>query len=661
MLAVKIESMSYDILFVLRKNNNNKNKNNNNICHRAPALASLTSLSVSRSTSTPSDNTTADDDDDDYDTPLTANEMASMESARLASATPPISLTTSDDPVSKFRKLKDIMWIREAVEDVTAAEFACSVEGSSEGEKDASLRRKRKRAVDYEKMLSNLDRRVQDMIPGFIGADDDVGDEIGKLDKNKGMGRFAYTPEQRAELLRQVIKTRRGLVEIIKGHREEEAEEAMDEEEGGFGFELPEIPELRVDIPKEDDAAGSAGPKLYVRDDGTVDWEGTLQDRAALRQFGGAVWARINGQIPDELPDEEDDSVGASKTGSQSHGGKTAVTAKIEETPAIRNAREELTRLQEELKRETRAHKKLLSSGILEGQAVANVRLASLDPELRNKIRLSAEELHLKEKEVSYQSLVYDLERIYTYLSTELGNPSTKGYVPLQDRLNVAEYGLLEGQVENCSRELNEKGSLDADILAVITEQMTDFKRRLGVDYYVTGLTYDKEAIQIWLSDILRKTKDGLMFYVKGCKLFWNDLVYCSSLIARAAQGYTLKPREVRTLRRTFKDIITFIPVVIILIIPLSPVGHVLVFGAIQRFFPDFFPSCFTEQRQNLLQLYETTEYSEFTINESIQERFTRFLEAGVYLVASKSQELYTSISTPSTDDDSDQSDGRKS
>jgi len=641
--------------------NNNKNKNNNNICHRAPALASLTSLSVSRSTSTPSDNTTADDDDDDYDTPLTANEMASMESARLASATPPISLTTSDDPVSKFRKLKDIMWIREAVEDVTAAEFACSVEGSSEGEKDASLRRKRKRAVDYEKMLSNLDRRVQDMIPGFIGADDDVGDEIGKLDKNKGMGRFAYTPEQRAELLRQVIKTRRGLVEIIKGHREEEAEEAMDEEEGGFGFELPEIPELRVDIPKEDDAAGSAGPKLYVRDDGTVDWEGTLQDRAALRQFGGAVWARINGQIPDELPDEEDDSVGASKTGSQSHGGKTAVTAKIEETPAIRNAREELTRLQEELKRETRAHKKLLSSGILEGQAVANVRLASLDPELRNKIRLSAEELHLKEKEVSYQSLVYDLERIYTYLSTELGNPSTKGYVPLQDRLNVAEYGLLEGQVENCSRELNEKGSLDADILAVITEQMTDFKRRLGVDYYVTGLTYDKEAIQIWLSDILRKTKDGLMFYVKGCKLFWNDLVYCSSLIARAAQGYTLKPREVRTLRRTFKDIITFIPVVIILIIPLSPVGHVLVFGAIQRFFPDFFPSCFTEQRQNLLQLYETTEYSEFTINESIQERFTRFLEAGVYLVASKSQELYTSISTPSTDDDSDQSDGRKS
>lgn len=78
--------------------------------------------------------------------------------------------------------------------------------------------------------------------------------------------------------------------------------------------------------------------------------------------------------------------------------------------------------------------------------------------------------------------------------------------------------------------------------------------------------------------------------------------------------------------RRTFKDIITFIPVVIILIIPLSPVGHVLVFGAIQRFFPDFFPSCFTEQRQNLLQLYETAEYSEFSIQENWKVRACCFL-----------------------------------
>lgn len=557
------------------------------------------------------------------------------------------------DPVSKFRKLKDIMWTREAVEDVTAAEFACSVEASKREHDDESLRRPRKRAVDYEKILSNLNRRIADMKCEPI---DFIDFDNVELDEDKGMGRFTYTAEERQELLVQVLTTRKGLLEIMNANSGEGNSDAeTDSGDGSFNFELPEI---RVGIPKEEDSAGVSGPKLYVRDDGTVDWEGALQDRAALRKFGGAVWARINGQTPDDLPDEDEDGDDKNRGNAfaNSHREKSAVTAKIQDTPEILAARKELNELEEELKKQTKSHNDLLASGILQGQAVANVRLASLDPELRTKIRLSAEALHTLEQRVSYQMLVYELERIYTYLATSLGDPSAKGYVPLQDRLNVAEYGLLEGQVENCSRELNTKGSLDADILAVIAEQMSDFKRRLGIDYYVTGLTYDKEAIQTWLQDIRRSATAGLLFYIKGCRLFWNDIVYCSSLIARAAQGYTLEPREVRTLRRTFKDIITFIPVVIIWIIPLTPVGHVLVFGAIQRFFPDFFPSCFTEQRQNLLELYETTEFSEFVINENFKEKLTRLVEAGGFLLASKSREFYVGLTTPKLTQTADQS-----
>ena len=126
----------------------------------------------------------------------------------------------------------------------------------------------------------------------------------------------------------------------------------------------------------------------------------------------------------------------------------------------------------------------------------------------------------------------------------------------------------------------------------------------------------------------------GLGFYGKGVQLLWNDAVFSSSLIGRALTGYTLKPREVRTLRRTFKDVLTFIPFVIILIIPLTPIGHVMIFGAIQRFFPDFFPTCFTERRQNLFTLYESTEYSEITIEENWQEKSSRILEAtGFWIV----------------------------
>ena len=97
--------------------------------------------------------------------------------------------------------------------------------------------------------------------------------------------------------------------------------------------------------------------------------------------------------------------------------------------------------------------------------------------------------------------------------------------------------------------------------------------------------------------------------------------------------------------RRTIKDTITFIPVVIILIIPLTPIGHVLVFGAIQRVFPDFFPSCFTERRQNLLELYESTEYSAVTIDETWQEKLIRLSQAFGFFASQLGNRLYASIS----------------
>jgi len=589
--------------------------------------------------------------------------------------------------VSKFRQLKDVMWIRETLEDWTTAEFALSVEQQSDGTSlvngndddgnqsspaapSISSRKIKKRAVDYEKLMSQLTKRIEDMTcQSFVDYTPLVDDEgVLRLDENLGMGRYAYKNEERMILMETILKTRINLSRVIEGNDLENSDSG---EGGEFSssssflekVKVPELTDLRAT--PEDSTAGEgnstavgSGPKLYVRDDGTVDWEGALQDRAALTKFGVAVWARINGQTPDDIGEETADET-SSKGENENVGGgvgqtNPAITAKIEDTPAIQEARKKLARLENKLKEKEKAHTALVESGISAGQAVANVKLASVDPVLRNEIRRSAEALQVLEQRVSYQNLVYELERIYTYLVTELKNPTTKGYIPLQDRLNVAEYGLLESQVESCSRELNSKGVLDADILAVIAEQMIDFKRRLGIDYYVAGLTYDREAIIRWLNDLYLSAMVGIMFYIKGTRLFWNDVVYCASLIGRAAQGVTLKPREVRTIRRTFKDVTTFVPVVTILIIPLTPVGHVLIFGAIQRFFPDFFPSCFTEQRQNLLQLYETTEFSEVTIKETLQERLNRFLEAFAFFIANKTRNSYKRLTNTYSEDTDD-------
>lgn len=78
----------------------------------------------------------------------------------------------------------------------------------------------------------------------------------------------------------------------------------------------------------------------------------------------------------------------------------------------------------------------------------------------------------------------------------------------------------------------------------------------------------------------------------------------CLQSAAREAAdtaGQTLKPREVQALRRTAWDVLIFVPFTIILIAPLTPVGHVLIFGFIQRYFPGFFPSQFSTRRQELM------------------------------------------------------------
>jgi len=565
------------------------------------------------------------------------------------------------------------MWVREALEDLTAAEFASSLSLEvSNGEENGSSSSKRsKRAVDFDNVLAKLDARVEEMCVQMTPEETNrqnatcylldrrvMGDE-GKTTVEKscyvlasvGMGSVVYTTEQREALLTRLMATREKLVNCMDG-----GSATMSNSNSN---ELDDIEEIRSQLQPTnyssvEDTSGSISgsketimtgfdPSLYVREDGTIDWDGALQDREALKKFGSAVWSRINGQDPENSSDMDEEG-GGSVGDDFSHG--KAVTATIVETEAIRQKKEYLDELRKELYAMEMEHTKLLTSAISAGQAVANVNFATINPTLRMKIRTSSDELDKKRGEVTFHTLNYELERIFTYLDGELGNTATKGYIPLQDRLNVAEFGLLESQIESFNRQMEIGDSLDSDVLAVVSDQLVDFKRRLGIDYILNdGITFDSEALLIWLKDIWIKTKKGFVFYVKGTRLFIDDFVFCLNLIGRALQGYTLKPREVRTLRRTIKDTITFIPVVIILIIPLTPIGHVLVFGAIQRVFPDFFPSCFTERRQNLLELYESTEYSAVTIDETWQEKLIRLSKAFGFLTSQLGNKVYASIS----------------
>ena len=174
---------------------------------------------------------------------------------------------------------------------------------------------------------------------------------------------------------RKILKTRVNLSRVIEKNDSENPTVGEGESSSPSFLDDVKVPELlNLRGTSEESGAGvlegdsttvASGPKLYVRDDGTVDWEGALQDRAALRKFGGAVWARINGQTPDDLGEETNDpSKGDGETvEGDAHQSKPAVTAKIEDTPSIQDARKELNRLEDELKEKEKAHTALVESG----------------------------------------------------------------------------------------------------------------------------------------------------------------------------------------------------------------------------------------------------------------------------------------------------------
>lgn len=151
------------------------------------------------------------------------------------------------------------------------------------------------------------------------------------------------------------------------------------------------------------------------------------------------------------------------------------------------------------------------------------------------------------------------------------------------------------------------------DVLDVLAQEIPDLRRRLGIaDEAVFGgggvggggklsLARARAAA----AESSAKLVEGALFFSRGIRLLGTDVQAACGLFARAVAGASLKPREVAALRRTARDIATFVPFTIILVTPITPVGHVLVFGFLQRYFPGFFPSQFTSRRQELMIRYE--------------------------------------------------------
>uniref|UniRef100_A0A0G4HRU8 Uncharacterized protein n=1 Tax=Chromera velia CCMP2878 TaxID=1169474 RepID=A0A0G4HRU8_9ALVE len=110
---------------------------------------------------------------------------------------------------------------------------------------------------------------------------------------------------------------------------------------------------------------------------------------------------------------------------------------------------------------------------------------------------------------------------------------------------------------------------------------------------------------QVDFDEMLERLRECTVFVLVGMQLLVGDLRFVGRLFkAAVCDQYTLSRQETFMFRRVLRDLIALFPIILVLIIPLTPAGNVLVFNLIQRVFPDFWPSSFTKSRVEMAKYY---------------------------------------------------------
>ncbi|KAL7099941.1 hypothetical protein ACP275_09G118200 [Erythranthe tilingii] len=96
-----------------------------------------------------------------------------------------------------------------------------------------------------------------------------------------------------------------------------------------------------------------------------------------------------------------------------------------------------------------------------------------------------------------------------------------------------------------------------------------------------------------------------------GTQLLFVDTSETVRFIVKKMWGHNVTERERKKMERTLADIATLIPVTILMLLPVSAVGHAAMFAAIKRYIPCLIPSPYSDERINLVKQLKRTKKME--------------------------------------------------
>lgn len=453
---------------------------------------------------------------------------------------------------AKVRRLKEMVFRQGMKVAITSGEFALRLGGAEEPG-----------LVDYEGLCNLLD--------GF--AD--------RFEREAGLGdpenEDAWKASEDLRVIRAKLQER--LVAMTKAQQPERS----------LSSGPPEAQE-KVDQDSSANKAVKAAPSkfmLYLRADETVDIDTALQESQAEQPLSRDLWERLEGKTEqhsnDWMSPEEGQAVDEG-----------------EKEEALQQAKKHL---ETAYAKRSKVLKKMSQDG---AGAEDTSELFRCDREISGRRNLAL----LASVEYIYEKVAWKLEKLLEQATIAEWDISGRRL-----KLLVYEFALLDKQVAPYRIYLQQNPEdegvrgLDLDELQMLETHFVRIAGRVGLQVERINQRQGFFALvrrqKVSLRSFWQKIRRGLVFQASGVRLLSQDLQHALKLVLKVLfLNHALQQREVNVCRRAVKDLLVLVPFLIILLIPLSPPGHMLVFSLIVKVYPDFVPSPFTEHRQNVMRIY---------------------------------------------------------
>ncbi|XP_020264026.1 uncharacterized protein LOC109839962 isoform X4 [Asparagus officinalis] len=98
-------------------------------------------------------------------------------------------------------------------------------------------------------------------------------------------------------------------------------------------------------------------------------------------------------------------------------------------------------------------------------------------------------------------------------------------------------------------------------------------------------------------SSLLSSTSDICM----GSKMLFVDVMFTVQFIRKQIFGQTLTKREKKKIARTLIDIVCVIPIAILMLLPVTAIGHAAMLSAIKKYIPGLIPSPYSTERLDVI------------------------------------------------------------